>query len=823
MKQIFVILLMLPSLLCAKPIDPNMAQQIAQNFINSVAETPNVQLNMPSKQRRMIRQNGSQDIPKYYIFNSENEDGFVIVSADDCATPILGYSTDGSIDLQNLPIQLADLLQNYAEEIQYAVENNLQATDSVKKMWEAYRNAPKVNNTTAVVNALISTSWDQYPRYNDKCPSDPSLSSYGGHPTTGCVATAMAQIMKYWEHPKIGKGNKSYNSQRYGTLSANFANTTYDWPNMPIKLSSTTSSTQNNAVATLMYHCGVAVEMGYNYSGNGSSGAFLYDIGDGSASAEQALKTYFGYASNITGKEWGKSISATTWTNLLKIELNNERPILYAGYAPDNGSGGHAFICDGYDNSDKFHFNWGWGGQANGFFSLTALTPISNNFSERQHAIIGIKPADGSGPAKNYDLYMNTDLDAIKTNGGTSEYSFGNTISFMSKVENNGTGIFNGFFKVAIFTYDGKLIAWSNESYHFSLGVGKVTENMTYTFDGGIPFIPGKYRAYMYYQDDDEDDCKLVKTDVGVFLTEYNNTIFTITSSSDLQPQSSFDIRLGGCITGSNITIDVDVKNTALLTTFYGQIRLCLYDSNGAMAQVISEVDCSGGFSARETKRLTFWGFIDVDPGTYYLALTYKKNSQTSWYYMGCTASNPNPINVIVTAPILTADYCEPNNTQSTATTLDWKCNPEWEDFGTPVQVSLHEESDIDFYKVVFPNSNKYKIDVQLCDKHNQCGWHQTADVQFAYSVGGNVYTDFYKGGKTIIFDGPTTLYFRVKQYGMKGLGYYQLLGEIEETSITSIDNVESPQSHYIKLIQNGQFLILHDGKLFNAQGAEVK
>ncbi len=826
MKKILIILLVFPLLLSASPVSPNLAQQVAQNFINTITDSiSNAQFVNTRKLKPVAIKSAHEENRQYYIFNSEEGEGFVIVAANDVAIPILGYSTENSIDPTNLPIQLEELLQAYTEEIQYAVENNLYATDSIKDLWNSYKRASQTNQAASTMSALISTKWDQSPYYNIKCPSDASLSSLGGHPTTGCVATAMAQIMKYWEYPEIGIGNKSYNSQYYGTLSANFAATTYDWDNMPIKLSSSTTMVQNNAVATLMYHCGVAVSMNYNCDNNGGSGAYVIDYGGGRASAEVALKNYFGYASTIVGKTWTSSTSATTWKNMLKNELDNRRPILYAGRS--SSSGGHAFVCDGYDSNDKFHFNWGWGGSANGFFSLTALTPSGGNFTYEQQAVIGIKPKDGSGPAKNYDLYMNTDLNAINTNGSsstTNPYTFGNTISFTAKVENNGTGIFNGSFKVGAFTSEGEFIAWSKESYHFSLEAGNKTVQKNYTFDGGFPFIPGKYRAYMYYQDDDEDYCKLVKTDEGILLTEYNNVVFNVVSSSDLKPVSEFNVALGSFTSGSRIRIEIDVKNTAFFTTFYGQIRLNLYNLDGTRNRVIDYCDYSDGFSPRATHTLAFYDILDVEPGSYYLALTYKETDQMSWYYMGCDESYPNPIRVNVKAPTLCADDYEINNTQATATTLIWDIDPEITDYGT-LQVSLHENSDIDYYKLLFPNAYRYKVNINLYDKYNQGGWYyENADAQFAYSIGGTTYSNYYKNNNTISFDGPTTLYIKVAQFGECGLGYYELSGDIEENINNAIDDIESDEiGTTSKIIRNGQIYILSGNGVYTVTGKKVK
>ena len=802
MKKWLVIFLILPTMLLAAPVDPNLAQQVAQNFINSTVDSISMSqvTNQPRRLKRVTKQ--ATDTPPYYIFNNE-DGGFVIVSGDDCATPILGYSNEGSIDLNNMPIQLEELLSAYAAEIQYAIDNNLQATSEVAESWVTYKRVPKAQTTTTVVNALISTLWNQYPKYNNKCPVDASLSSMGGHPSTGCVATAMAQIMKYWEYPKKGYGTKSYRSEYYGTLSADFGSTAYDWDNMPLKLSSSTSSTQNNAVATLMYHCGVAVSMSYNCDGRGSSGAYVVDYGGGRASAEKALKTYFGYASSVTGKIFNQSTTTTTqWMNMLKTELNNKMPVLYAGDSPSGG--GHAFICDGYDSNNKFHFNWGWGGQANGYFSLTALTPSNYNFSKNQEAIIGIKPADGSSPAKNYDLYMNTDLTATNTSSSTTSepnaYKFGNKMSFVAKVENNGTGTFNGNLKVGAFTNDGDFVALSNESYHFSLDAGHNTVQETYTFTGGVPFLPGKYRAYMYYQDDDETQSKLVKTDEGIIFTEYNNVAFTVKSSGTLQPMSSFrlDDIFGNWITGAKIRVNVDIKNTSTSSKFTGKIRLCLLNQDGTLAEVIEEADYSNGFPANTTHTLSFFTELHAEPGTYNLTLQVKGSNQSAWSYMDCTSAYPNPVSVVVKAPALFPDEYEPNNTQAKATTLQWGIDPEMKDFGTWT-VSLHEDSDVDYYKLVFPNSSTYKIKVSLYDKLNQGGWHYVnGDAQFSYCIGNGTYSGTYKIDEEITFEGPTMLYFKVTPFGMNGLGYYELSGDVEETVNPNIQNVTCAQASQI-------------------------
>ena len=214
------------------------------------------------------------------------------------------------------------------------------------------------------------------------CPSGP-----GGQTLTGCVATAMGQVMKYWNWPDTGVGEHSYIENEYGLLSANFGATTYDWEHMPNSLTSSSNSTEVEAVATLLYHCGVAVNMDYGTYAQGGSGALHEAAGNLTVPcAENALRNYFKYSPalwNIVRFDF----TDDEWATLLKNEIDHLRPILYTGNDPSTYVG-HEFICDGYDTTGFFHFNWGWSGDANGFFSLGNL----NSFDSHQNALIGIEP-----------------------------------------------------------------------------------------------------------------------------------------------------------------------------------------------------------------------------------------------------------------------------------------------------------------------------------------------------------------------------------------------------------------------------------------------
>lgn len=304
-------------------------------------------------------------LPTLYIFNVEKDNGFIVISAESNIIELLGYSLKGNYSSKNIPDALRELLNQYSYEI-----------NSNRYIYKTNNKTVNNNKNNNFVSPLLTTKWDQSCYYNDSCPAAPNAGAYYcNHVPAGCVAICLAQIIKFHQYPNNGIGSFSYYSPYYGTLTANFANTTYDYQSMPDILLS-----PNPATAQLIYHCGVAVHMDYKpqYSGAGIT------------EARNALVNYFGYANSaqIIQKN---SYSDANWKALIKSEIDSARPVFYSGYNQNN-IGGHAFICDGYQTNDYFHFNWGWGGQFDGYFQLNALIPNSNNFSFNQSAIIGIKP-----------------------------------------------------------------------------------------------------------------------------------------------------------------------------------------------------------------------------------------------------------------------------------------------------------------------------------------------------------------------------------------------------------------------------------------------
>lgn len=389
MKKIVLLLLLLSlglSVFCA-PVSIPTAQRAAEAYWTMMNG---------GKASFVVSQT---EFTEFYVFNNQNGGGFVLVSADDIAHPILGYSDNGSFRTDvELPVNVRGWFKGISREISSAVALGVQQSKEVREEWNSLLDGtPYPKRSTRAVSALLSTTWDQGKPYNNLCPADSNTDSYyGGRTVTGCVATAMAQVMKFWNYPTQGNGSHSYTHSTYGAQSANFGNTTYDWANMPNNLTNYSSSTQKTAVATLMYHCGVSVDMDYDIAENGGSGAYTVVNYGNTPCAKNALVNYFKYKSTIQGL-FKQNYTDTNWKNLLKADLDAGRPIMYSGASDE---GGHSFVCDGYNNNDQFHFNWGWSGSYDGFFSLNAMTPGSGgiggggyDFSEDQDAIIGIEPA----------------------------------------------------------------------------------------------------------------------------------------------------------------------------------------------------------------------------------------------------------------------------------------------------------------------------------------------------------------------------------------------------------------------------------------------
>lgn len=486
-KRNFVlsVLLTLSALLFAIPVDKERAKDVAKLFLQK--QTVNGGQNRAPQNLRLDEVNVSQYDGKLFVFNTSSG-GFVVVSANDVAYPILGYSDENSLKAENIPSNVKAWLDLYAKEIQMAVDSGVVQSEDVMKAWG---NVESYSNAAVIVSPLILTRWNQSPLYNNLCPMD---NAKNDRTVTGCVATAMAQVLKYWDYPVTGNGDYSYN-HTLGTQFADFGATTYDWANMPLELTATSTDAQVAAVAQLMYHCGVSVEMDYGVSSTGGSGAFTISSKSNSTHcAEYALREYWGYKPTLQGLQKAK-YSDKDWKKMLKEDLDTGRPIIYSGY----GDGGHCFVCDGYNEDEYFHFNWGWGGMYDGYFLLNALEPGtggvgsgSGSYNNDQQAIFGIEPLlsiDGDESAK--DLYL---ASTISLSSSPIAYKEGFSVS--ASIKNGAAEGFTGDLGLAL--YDSGLELLTIIDVQDTTISAGGTIDCTFGTEGWSELVAGLYYAAIY-------------------------------------------------------------------------------------------------------------------------------------------------------------------------------------------------------------------------------------------------------------------------------------------------------------------------------------
>ena len=377
--------------LVAGPVSQQKAQNIGAKFLSTTElgqQKTEIQLNLVSAAL-------TRDAVDYYIFNVKGSNGFVVVAGDDCVKPILAYATTGSYSTADVAPGFQFTLNGYRDDIRYVREHNIAATADIVSEWKSIEQTGyiRAERNARTVDVLCPTLWNQGKYYNDQCPEDEA--GPNGRVYAGCVATAMGQVLYYWNHPIQGTGSHSYTPgggwsgyPSYPTQTANFGETEYHWELMPLQLDSTSTQEEIFYIAQVLHHLGISVDMMYSPDG---SGAYSFSV-------PSALHSYFGFVTgNLIDKQsyWGGGYTNQEWAAALKGELDQLRPIYYSG-SDDAGNGGHAFVCDAYDENDYFHFNWGWDGRDNAFCAIGALNTTKYAFNQSNSALLGIYPQTDS-------------------------------------------------------------------------------------------------------------------------------------------------------------------------------------------------------------------------------------------------------------------------------------------------------------------------------------------------------------------------------------------------------------------------------------------
>ncbi|MDD4921504.1 MAG: thiol protease/hemagglutinin PrtT [Bacteroidales bacterium] len=580
----------------------------------------------------------------YYVFNVGENNGFVIVSGDDRAKDILGYSDGGSFPTENIPENFKNWMSFYEKELKAlaAIPDTTTGSSSNFSVTKELRTA-NTGIFPIFINPLLGTiQWDQSQPYNILCPKIGSVQV-----PTGCVATAMAQIMKYYQWPLKGTGTKTYRSDQVtNALTVDFSRTTYDWANMTNTYNGDSNTPiQDTAVATLMYHCGVAVSMDYTPY---SSGAYSNDI-------PAALSTYFGYDENA--QLYTRNFySEAEWIRLIKTDLKSSRPVIYGGGS--NEGDGHQFICDGYDSDDLFHFNWGWSGSCNGYFELTSLnvtTPGTGGgtggYSIGQDLITGIqKPTTKS--VKTYQLYLLQDLN-VENETTPRNALFNIDYGFA----NYGSNTFDGYIALGLYQ-NNTLVSIIRKFNRISLS--SYYGDSDFTADSlSIPSsVPnGTYQIYSVYKATDQDSWSVMRNKVGTpnALDVSITSSYLTFSTPDVRPKLSLDGTIkvvGNLYKDKTARLSATIKNTGSEFNSYLIFKLCS-TTDGQVVQVLN-FDIVN-IPAGATKTIELTGSLRVATGDYILKLMYDySNNQDSPSLTLLTPDANNSVGVsVINAPTL--------------------------------------------------------------------------------------------------------------------------------------------------------------------------
>ena len=597
----------------ALPITEKEALQKAQAFMQG----KEFQYFAGSKNIRRAPQ-GTKADNAYYVFNVENNGGFVIIAGDDVVEPVIGYATEGHFDNSDLPENMLEWLDRISAQIKTVADAPVLSRASSVAPLPVQRAIQK----HMAIEPLIITTWNQgnYGNeintdgvYNIKCPM-----INGQYTCTGCVATAGAQLMYYYKYPqaatKIVPGYQllDYQGQdiSHGAdTSADLPSIQFQWDKMQTSYTYNDPNTEAvNAVADLMLYCGYAAQMNYGVDGSGAS---TYTLAQG-------MVEYFDYDPNTWKNVSASSYSIAEWDELMYNELAHSRPIIYSGDSETGG--GHAFICDGYDGNGFYHFNFGWGGSSNGLYKLYA----ADDYIKSHDAIIGLQPNTGVVPDD-----PNGDDEGI--------------VATASNVSVNGT-------TVTMFMYN-----YNESTYGFGFGIGELNSDGTVTpidtsydyyksgeleYGYGFTNISFDFSSYSL----SEGTHKLVPISLLNGETKWKrchpaNLWFEVKVAGRQKTvvqhpvvdlvATNFDVPVTPKFAGSSLPVDVIIENHA---DDYIQ-PLYLFASNNPDSKGASAVYVAGsGIEGGSSDVVRFY-FMPETAGT--------------WYFWVSTASSPTDENLI--------------------------------------------------------------------------------------------------------------------------------------------------------------------------------
>lgn len=569
----------------AGPVDVRTAEGVARTFLQKGHRAPARGQAPEALTLAYTDADVQTDVNRFYVFNREAGSGFVIVSADDRAREVLGYADSGSFDPENLPENLAAWLDTYRD-----------ALDNLPEQVRA-KAAAESTLPSSVEPLLGGIAYGQTAPYNSLCPKYNIFSRC----VTGCAATSMAQVMRYYRYPKQGIGSCSYTTNTLKlAVEADFGATTYDWDHMLERYETGAYTTEESAaVATLMFHCGAAMRMDYNRA----SGTTDFDMLD-------AFVKTFGYDGSTIRLCYRDYYDTPAWEELLRTELSQGRPVVYNG---QSSGGGHSFVCDGYDADGFFHINWGWNGQSDGYFALNVLQPETEGvgggaggYNFGQSAVVGIQPlTEGAENTQKADLRL----------------------LFMDCNQASISGIVQANISFALLNFgvaDFKenlycLLENESDSYTFDMGTVTVKSSRAIGLTQTVKsehFKQGTYRMRLVTKPDDQSEWIPVPVPSyhPAYLTvtkEDDTTTFSLTDAPQALPQvTDFEVE-GELVKGKEGIFRLTVSNTG--AELNQAVCLLMEVGEQQMMLGVEGVYLRDG----ESKTLTFKSILNIAPGTY--------------------------------------------------------------------------------------------------------------------------------------------------------------------------------------------------------------
>lgn len=616
-KLLLLVSILITTVMMAGPVDQEAAKQKAMAFASVKMGKAQKSLRATNNGVRKAS-NRAAERDYLHVFNIDGG-GYVIVSGDDRTEEILGYSLTGTFDANKIPDNMRGFLQEYVDGIQYLDDHNIK----VEKSAHRSNRAPK-----ASIKPLVETKWDQWAPYNIYCPQI----NEDERGLTGCGATALAQILKYWGWPKETPTIPAYVSERLNMTIDAMEPTTIKWDNMKdtYKCYNDKDKTVDNAddsekaVAMLMRICGQALEMDYG----------IYDMGGSAAYTSgpyNALLKYFDYEEETLQFVQRVGYSYERWQELIYNELANKRPVLYTG---QSAGGGHLFVCDGYDKDDFFHINWGWSGRSDGFFRLRLLYPkdtgaggstTNDGYGVAQDATIGIQPNDGTVTPKPKVLSLSKldfDHNVITRNSSEEDFNLEGALTYYLSNNSGETFTFDVGLRIDC---DGEKVVEGK------MWTSPELKDGYYTWHDWLPSLgkgwsDGTYQLYFISSLKDENNWSVIRgmEDAPLVFTINDNTLTFIVPEDVMANVEDLEITPtveGELAKGSELTINIAVKNNNTLNLpFRNSIY---YDVNGDENFIPAgflEVECG------ETATVSF-KYTPPSDGTYKIRLLFQERN----------------------------------------------------------------------------------------------------------------------------------------------------------------------------------------------------